>query len=114
MLVAPSLAIIFSTCLSACTSALDSQFTLFADPGKYEFFNCDQLAAQRTSQKQREQELKSLMDKAERSTGSAFVNVIAYQTEYVEARENLKLIEATARAKKCSPPENWQSTSAFR
>jgi hypothetical protein len=114
MRVAPPVAIIFSICLAACTSALESQFTLFADPGKYEFHNCEQLSAQRTSRKQREQELKSLMDKAERSTGGAFVNVIAYQTEYVEAREDVKLIEATARAKKCSTPENWQSTSAFR
>ena len=114
MRVAPSLALVVSTLLAACTSALESQLTVFADPAKYDYFNCEQLAAQRTARKAREEELKSLMDKAERSTGGAFVNVIAYQTEYVEAREDLKLIEATARAKKCSTPENWQSTSAFR
>jgi hypothetical protein len=114
MRVAPSLAIIVSTSLAACTSTLDSKLTVFADPAKYDFYNCEQLAAQRTARKLREQELKSLMDKAERSTGGAFVNVIAYQADYAEVREDLKLIEAGARAKKCSTPENWQSTSAFR
>ena len=74
----------------------------------------EQLAAQRTNRKAREEELKSLMDKAERSTGGAFVNVIAYKADYTEVREDLKLIERTARTKKCSSPENWQSNSAIR
>jgi hypothetical protein len=34
----------------------------------------------------------------------AFVNVIAYQTDYVEVREDLKLIEATARARRNAAP----------
>ena len=32
------------------------------------------------------------MDKAERGTGGAFVNVIAYKADYTEVREDLKLI----------------------
>ena len=114
MRVAPSLALVVSTLLAACTSALESQLTVFADPAKYDYFNCEQLAAQRTARKAREEELKSLMDKAERSTGGAFVNVIAYKADYTEVREDLKLIDKTARTKKCSTPENWQSNSAVR
>lgn len=57
-------------------------------------------------------ELKLLMDKAEQSTGGAFVNAIAYEADYVTAQEDLKVIEATARVKKCSTPENWRSNSA--
>jgi hypothetical protein len=114
MRVAPSLALVVSTLLAACTSALENQFTVFADPAKYDFYNCDQLAVQRTTRKAREEELKSLMDKAERGTGGAFVNVIAYKADYTEVREDLKLIEKTARTKKCSSPENWQSNSAVR
>jgi hypothetical protein len=30
------------------------------------------------------------------------------------AQEDLKVIEATARVKKCSTPENWGSNSAIR
>ena len=113
MRVAPSLALAISTLLAECT-ALESQLTVFADPAKYDFYNCEQLAAQRTNRKLREEELKSLMDKAERGTGGAFVNVIAYKADYTEVREDLKLIERTARTKKCSSPDNWQSNSAVR
>jgi hypothetical protein len=114
MRVAPSLALVVSTLLAACTSALENQLTVFADPAKYDFYNCEQLAQQRTARKAREEELKSLMDKAERSTGGTFVNVIAYKADYTEVREDLKLIEKTARSKKCSSPESWQSNSAVR
>ena len=113
MRIAPSLALVVSTLLAACT-AFESQLTVFADPAKYDFYNCEQLATQRTARKAREEELKSLMDKAERSTGGTFVNVIAYKADYTEVREDLKLIEKTARTKKCSSPENWQSNSAVR
>jgi hypothetical protein len=46
------------------------------------------------------------MDRAERSTGGALVNVIAYKNDYVTAVEELKVIEATARVKKCTATAN--------
>ncbi len=91
--------------LSACSSAGLGPLTVFADPGKYEFYTCDQIAAQRASWTAREQELKLLMDKASQSTGGAVVNVLAYQADYVSAKEELKVVEATARAKNCPPPK---------
>jgi hypothetical protein len=105
---------IFPAFLVACTSAIENQFTVFADPGQYEFFSCEQLARQRSDWTKRVQELQLLMDKAEKSTGGAVVNVIAYKGEYVAAQEQVKVIDATARVKKCSTPENWGSTSAIR
>ena len=45
MRVAPFVALILPTFLAACASALDNPFTVFADPGQYEFLNCEQLAA---------------------------------------------------------------------
>ncbi len=91
--------------LSACSSAGDNPFTVFADPGKYEFYNCEQIAAQQASWKARQQELKLLMDKARQSTGGAAINVIAYQTDYVGAGEELKVLDATARSKNCAAPK---------
>jgi hypothetical protein len=44
------------------------------------------------------------MDKTEQGTGGTVVNVIAYQTDYVTAREELKVIDATVRAKNCDGP----------
>ena len=91
--------------LSACSSAGLNPLTPFADPGTYEFYTCDQIAAQRASWTAREQELKLLMDKAAQSTGGAVINVIAYQADYARARDELKVVEATARAKNCPPPK---------
>jgi len=72
--------------------------TVFADPGKYQFYNCEQLAGQRTYWTNRELELKLLMDNADQGTGGAVVTVTAYQADHVAAREELKVLEATVRA----------------
>jgi hypothetical protein len=114
MRITPCVALILPAFLAACASALESQFTVFADPGQYEFFSCEQLTGRRVYWANRVQELKLLMDRAEQSTGGAVVNVIAYKGEYVAAQEEVKVIDATARVKKCSTPENWRSNSAFR
>jgi hypothetical protein len=112
MRAAPVVALVFPAFLAACASAFENPLTVFADPGQFEFLDCEQLAAQRTARKARVQELKLLMDKAEQSSGGAFVNASAYKADYVAAQEDLKVIEATARVKKCSTPENWRSNSA--
>jgi hypothetical protein len=88
---------------SACSPpAAMGPFTAFADPGKYEFHSCDQIAAQRTYWKGREEELEQLMAKAEKGTGGAFVNVIAYKADHMAAGEELKVLAATARDKRCN------------
>ena len=74
----------------ACSPAAMGPVTVFADPGKYEYYSCEQIAAQRTYWRGRELEMKLLMDKADQGTGGAVVNVIAYQGDYVVAREQLK------------------------
>ena|SRR5215471_5354878 len=111
---APVVALFVPVLLAACTSAIDAPFTVFADPGKYEWYSCEQLGPQRKYWEGREKNLKLLMDKAEQGTGGAAISVVAYQGEYVAAREELKVIDATARAKKCKMPGDWQSDSVIR
>jgi hypothetical protein len=100
--------------LSACSSAGDNQLTFFADSGVYQYHTCDQIANIRKHWSTREQELKELMAKAEKSTGGAVINVIAYQTDYVHAREQVGVLDATARSKNCKTPESWSSNSSIR
>jgi hypothetical protein len=116
MRITPFVALIFPVLLAACASELQNPLMggFFADPGKYEFYSCEQLLPQRTLYEQREQKLKLLMDKARQATGGAVVNVVAYQAEYTATQEELNVIDATARLKKCSTPANWASTSAIR
>ena len=109
-----------STCvalsfLAGCAStAGSSTATFLADPGKYQFSSCEQLAKHRQQWSSREQELRLLMDRAEQGTGGAFVNVLAYEADYVAASEELKVVEDTARTKNCNTPQSWQSNSVVR
>jgi hypothetical protein len=104
MRVAPSLACILAGFLGACSSFNDNNpFTVFADPGQYQYHSCEQIAGLRAMQAKRAQDLKQLMDKAEQSTGGAVVNVIAYKADYVSATEEVKVLDVTARSKNCPP-----------
>jgi hypothetical protein len=116
MRITPFVALIFPALLAACASELQNPLTggFFADSGKYEFYSCEQLLPQRTHYEKREQELKLLMEKARQATGGAMISVVAYQGEYTATQEELRVIDATARLKKCSTPANWASTSAIR
>ena len=116
MRIPPFVALIFSALLAACASEISNPLAggAFVDPGKYEFYSCDQIAANRKGVVDKLEKLKLLMDKAEKGAGGAVVNVIAYKGDYVMAQDELKLIDATARDKKCKTPENWSSSSAIR
>ena len=91
-------ALLSGALLAGCTTSVENTFTLFADPGKYEFYSCDQITAQRKHWSTREQELRTLMTKAEQDTGGVIVNVLAYKAVDVAASEELKVLEATARS----------------
>ena len=116
MRITPFVALILPALLAACASELQNPLMggFFADPGRYEFYSCEQLLPQRTFYEQREQKLKLLMDKARQATGGAAINLVAYQVEYTATQDELNVIDATARLKKCSTPANWASTSAIR
>src|SRR5262245_5704309 len=101
-------ALVVGAFLAACSQTVN-ELTYFADPGKYEFYSCEQMLAQRKYWENREQELRLLMDKARQSSGGAAISLIAYQGDYTNAREELKVIDATARIKKCKMPDNPQS-----
>jgi hypothetical protein len=102
--------------LAACAAEISNPLTggLFADPGKYEWHSCEQILPQRKYYETREQQLKLLMDKARRGTGGAAISVVAYQGELSAVQDELRVIDATARDKKCKTPENWSSSSAIR
>jgi hypothetical protein len=100
--------------LAGCSSMGENPLTVFADPGKYQFHNCEQLAGQRQHWSTREQELRLLMDKAEQSAGGGLVNLLAYKADHVAAREELTIIESAARAKNCAATASPIGNSAPR
>ena len=107
--------VVLATALSGCsTSGVDSSFTVFADPAKYLYYSCDQINGQLRHWTGREQELRLLMEKAERGAGGALVNLVAYKADHVAATEELKLLNKAAREKHCMTPGNWGSSGVIR
>jgi hypothetical protein len=87
---------------------------VFGDAGKYQYHNCEQLAAAAKASAKREQDLRELIDKAQQEASGFIVSLMAYKTDYLAAEEDLRVIENTARQKNCVTPNSWQSNSVIR
>jgi hypothetical protein len=96
-----SVAVLLAAGLGACALATDDFAPVFTDPTKYDFLPCPELAKREALIAKREQELRELMDKSAQSTGGAVVNALAYRTDYLNARGELKLVQEVAQRKDC-------------
>src|SRR5262245_18688115 len=110
---------LLGTVLAGCSSTGGSPVMFFADPGKYQYHNCQQLTTAHKALSVREQELRDLIERAERSAGGAFVGVIAYRSDYMNATEELRVIDEAARVKNCPPlapppPPPWHSSTVIQ
>jgi hypothetical protein len=98
--------LVLGVALGGCANVGDSLTSAFADPAKYEFFDCKQLEAERKSLAGRSAELKGLMAKAETGTGGTVVAELAYRNDYISTRAQAKLAEEAWQRGKCheTPP----------
>ncbi|MGJ5177060.1 hypothetical protein ACQR16_01515 [Bradyrhizobium oligotrophicum] len=92
--------------LSGCAGMSDSVSTAFADPAKYELYDCKQLEAERKALAARTAEVQGLMAKAETGAGGVVVAEVAYRNDYVAVRGQSQLAEEAWRRNKCveTPP----------
>jgi hypothetical protein len=93
--------------LVGCSAVTEE--TAFALPGKYDLFACSDLARAANSTRQREQELQQLMTRAEQGPAGTLVNAMAYRTDHMRARADLKLLADTAAKKNCPSDSLWTS-----
>jgi len=85
------------------------------DPGRYNAFHCDDLAARWKILVAREKELRDLMDRADQGGGGgAIIGSLAYRTDYESVRSEEKLLQRTATEKNCSPASQFQSDQVIR
>jgi hypothetical protein len=89
--------------LTGCADMSDSMTTAFADPAKYEFFDCKQLEAERKSLATRTAELQGLMAKAETGVAGPLVSELAYRNEYVSLRGQARFADEAWQRNKCRP-----------
>jgi hypothetical protein len=89
--------------LGGCADMSDSMTSAFADPAKYELYDCKQLESERKSLAIREAELQGLMAKAETGAAGAIVSELAYRNDYIALRGQARLADEAWRRNKCHP-----------
>jgi len=87
--------------LSGCADMSDSLSTAFADPAKYELWDCTQLEPERKRLADRTAEVQGLMAKAETGAAGPVVAELAYRNEYVALRGQAHYAEEAWRRNKC-------------
>lgn len=92
--------------LNGCAEMSDSMTIAFADPAKYDLYECKQLEAERKSLASRTAELQGLMAKADTGVAGPVVAELAYRNEYVSVRGQARFAEEAWQRNKCheSPP----------
>src|SRR5271168_4952788 len=87
--------------LFGCADMGDSLSTAFADPAKYELYDCKQLEAERKSLAARGAELLGLTNKAQAGVAGPVVAEIAYRNEYIAVRGQARNAEEAWQRNKC-------------
>ncbi|MBR0880186.1 hypothetical protein ABIF65_004492 [Bradyrhizobium japonicum] len=100
--------------LPGCASMTETVAPAFADPGKYELYDCKQLEAERKALATRTADLQRLMDKAQTGAGGAVVSELAYRNDYIAVRGQSQLVEEAWRRNRCreTPPGAAPTASA--
>ena len=87
--------------LSGCAEMGDSMSTAFADPAKYDLYDCKQLESERKSLTARAAELQGLMAKAETGVAGPMVAELAYRNEYIAVRGQTRFADEAWQRNKC-------------
>jgi hypothetical protein len=74
--------------LSGCAGMSDTISPAFADPAKYDLYDCKQLEPERKSLATRTAELQGLMTKAETGVAGPVVAEMAYRNDYIALRDS--------------------------
>ena len=96
----------FGAGLGGCADMSDTLSTAFADPAKYDLYDCKQLETERKVLATRAAELQGLMAKAQTGVGGPVVAELAYRNDYVAVRGQARLAEEAWQRNRChaSPP----------
>jgi hypothetical protein len=101
VLPAASLVAALGGCASSYFSAVSDPFVA---PKKFQFLRCEDIAKRLVTTRTREQELRTLMDRAAAGTGGSAVSLFAYQPEYQTVQSELQQLKQEAVEKNCPPP----------
>src|ERR1700736_6627532 len=89
--------------LCGCAEMSDSMTSAFADPAKYDLYDCKQLEPERKNLAARAAELQGLMAKADTGVAGPVVAELAYRNEYIAVRAQARLADQVWERNKCRP-----------
>jgi hypothetical protein len=87
--------------LGGCAEMGDTMTTAFADPAKYELYDCKQLEDERKGLANRAAELQGLMAKAETGFAGPVVAEMAYRNDYISVRGQEHFLEEAWQKNHC-------------
>jgi hypothetical protein len=87
--------------LAGCADMGESMTSAFADPAKYDLYECPQLVTERKALAVRAADLQGLMAKAQTGVAGPVVAELAYRNEYIAVRGQTKLADEAWRRNKC-------------
>ena len=87
--------------LSGCADMSDGLTLAFADPAKYDLYDCKQLEAERKTLATKGAELQGLMAKAQSGAAGPVVAELAYRNDYISVRGQTKLADEAWQRNKC-------------
>lgn len=87
--------------LGGCASVGDNISTAFADPAKYQLWDCKQLEPERKRLANRSAELEGLMAKAETGVAGPLVAEMAYRNEYIAVRGQARFADEAWQRNRC-------------
>lgn len=88
-------------CVAGCSGDVAEQ--LFVQPGRFDYFSCSELVSARQKSAAREQELRTLIDRAEKESAGVLLAVASYRGEYLRMQGEQKMQAEVMERKKCPP-----------
>jgi hypothetical protein len=88
-------------CAGSVSDLGDNMTMAFADPAKYDYYDCKQLEAERKNLATKMDELQRLMAKADAGVAGPVVAELAYRNDYIAYRGQAKFADEAWRRNKC-------------
>jgi hypothetical protein len=87
--------------LGGCAGTSGQSQSFFAQPGKFHFLRCQDIAQRQIAAAKREQELNSLIDRANQSSAGPVISAMVYGPELEQTRADARQLQETANEKNC-------------
>jgi hypothetical protein len=94
------LALLLATFVTGCGGQAGEEF--FVRPGRFDYLECPAIANATQAAAAREQELKTLMERAGKESFGVLVAEASYRGEYLRAQGEQKMLAEVAQRKNCA------------